>query len=146
MEVLYFNFMPHFMDSHFAAQIHKVQSSGLDPATTASQVAAIQRSQQLYQPPSELISCSLRVAAERNKVDGSQTPCPGRESDHELSGAGWRADLYSAFGVQRNLGDLHLNKLESCFSATGRRGRIMKIPGKSDDSWPSTSYFSDNED
>jgi hypothetical protein len=50
-EVVYFNFMPHFMDSYFAAQIHKVQSSGLDPATTAAQVAAIQRSQQLYQNP-----------------------------------------------------------------------------------------------
>jgi len=50
-EILYFNFMPHFMDSYFAAQIHKVQSSGLDPATTAAQVAAIERSQQLYQNP-----------------------------------------------------------------------------------------------
>ena len=50
-EVLYFNFMPHFMDSYFAAQIHKVQTSGLDPATTAAQVAAIQHSQQLYQNP-----------------------------------------------------------------------------------------------
>jgi hypothetical protein len=50
-EVLYFNFMPHFMDSYFAAQIHKVQASGLDPATTAAQVAAIQHSQQLYQNP-----------------------------------------------------------------------------------------------
>ena len=50
-EILYFNFMPHFMDSYFAAQIHKVQSSGLDPATTAAQVADIQHSQQLYQNP-----------------------------------------------------------------------------------------------
>jgi hypothetical protein len=50
-EILYFNFMPHFMDSYFAAQIHKVQSSGLDPATTAARVAAIQQSQQLYQNP-----------------------------------------------------------------------------------------------
>ncbi|HUB17341.1 MAG TPA: DUF4199 domain-containing protein [Acidobacteriaceae bacterium] len=50
-EVLYFNFMPHFMDSYFAAQIHKVQSSGSDPGTIARQVAAIQRSQQLYQNP-----------------------------------------------------------------------------------------------
>ena len=50
-EVLYFNFMPHFMDGYFAAQIHKVQSSGLDPATTAARVAAIQHSQQLYQNP-----------------------------------------------------------------------------------------------
>ena len=50
-EVVYFNFMPHFMDSYFAAQIHKVQSSGLDPAATAAQVAAIEHSQQLYQNP-----------------------------------------------------------------------------------------------
>jgi hypothetical protein len=50
-EVLYFGFMPHFMDSYFAAQINKVQSSGLAPATTAAQVAAIQHSQQLYQNP-----------------------------------------------------------------------------------------------
>jgi hypothetical protein len=50
-EVLYFNFMPHFMDGYFAAQIHKVQSSGLDAATIAAQVAAIQRSAQLYQNP-----------------------------------------------------------------------------------------------
>jgi hypothetical protein len=50
-EVLYFNFMPHFMDSYFAAQIHKLQSSGLDSATIAARVAAIQRSAQLYQNP-----------------------------------------------------------------------------------------------
>lgn len=50
-EVLYFNFMPHFMDNYFAAQIHKVQSAGLDPATTAKQVAAIQQAQQSYQHP-----------------------------------------------------------------------------------------------
>jgi hypothetical protein len=50
-EVLYFNFMPHFMDSYWAAQIHKVQSSGLDPAATAAQVAAIRHAQQLYQNP-----------------------------------------------------------------------------------------------
>jgi hypothetical protein len=43
--------MPHFMDGYFAAQIHKVQSSGLDPATMAARVAAIQHSQQLYQNP-----------------------------------------------------------------------------------------------
>jgi len=50
-EVFYFNFMPHFMDSYFAAQIHKLQSAGLDAATTAARVAAIQHSQQLYQNP-----------------------------------------------------------------------------------------------
>jgi hypothetical protein len=50
-EILYFNFMPHFMDGYFAAQIHKVQAAGLDPATTAAKVAAIQHSQQLFQNP-----------------------------------------------------------------------------------------------
>jgi Protein of unknown function (DUF4199) len=50
-EILYFNFMPHFMDSYFAAQIHKVQASGLDAATSAAKVAAIQHSQQLYENP-----------------------------------------------------------------------------------------------
>jgi hypothetical protein len=50
-EVLYFNFMPHFMDGYFAAQIHKVQSAGLDAITTAARVAAIEHSQQLYQNP-----------------------------------------------------------------------------------------------
>ena len=50
-EVVYFNFLPHFMDSYFAAQIHKVQSLGLDPAATAARVAAIEHSQQLYQNP-----------------------------------------------------------------------------------------------
>jgi hypothetical protein len=50
-EILYFNFMPHFMDGYFAAQIHKLQSAGLDPVTTAARVAAVQHSQQLYQNP-----------------------------------------------------------------------------------------------
>ena len=50
-EILYFNFMPHFMDSYFAAEIHKVQASGLDQATIATKVAEIQYSQQLYQNP-----------------------------------------------------------------------------------------------
>jgi hypothetical protein len=50
-EILYFNFMPHFMDSYFAAQIQSVKSAGLDSATTAAKVAAIQHSQQLYQNP-----------------------------------------------------------------------------------------------
>jgi len=49
--LIYFNFMPHFMDSYWAAQIHRVQSLGLDPATTAARVAAIEHSQQSYQNP-----------------------------------------------------------------------------------------------
>ena len=39
------------MDSYWAAQIHKVQSSGLAPATVAAKVAEIEHSQQLYQNP-----------------------------------------------------------------------------------------------
>jgi len=50
-EILYFNFMPHVMDSYWAAAIHKAQTSGLDPATIAAQVAAIQRQAQQYQNP-----------------------------------------------------------------------------------------------
>jgi len=50
-EVLYFKFMPHFMDSYFAAQILRAQSSAPDPATAAARVAAIRHSQQLYQNP-----------------------------------------------------------------------------------------------
>jgi Protein of unknown function (DUF4199) len=50
-EIVYFNFMPHFMDSYFAAQIRHVQAAGLDPASTAAQIAAIQHSQQSYQNP-----------------------------------------------------------------------------------------------
>jgi Protein of unknown function (DUF4199) len=50
-EILYFNFMPHFMDGYFAAQIHKVQSAGLDPATTAAAVSGIQQAQRQYQNP-----------------------------------------------------------------------------------------------
>jgi hypothetical protein len=58
-EILYFNFMPHFMDSYFAAEVHKVQASGLDPATTAAKIAAIQHSQQLYQNPLVNIAYTL---------------------------------------------------------------------------------------
>jgi hypothetical protein len=50
-EILYFNFMPHFMDGYFAAQIHKVESAGLDPAATAAGIAAIRQMQQQYQNP-----------------------------------------------------------------------------------------------
>jgi len=50
-EIVYFAFMPHFMDSYFAGLIHQAQSAGLDPATTAKKVAAIQQSQRFYQTP-----------------------------------------------------------------------------------------------
>ncbi len=58
-EILYFNFMPHFMDSYFAAQIQKVQAAGLDAAATAAQVAAIKHSQELYQNPLVNIAYTL---------------------------------------------------------------------------------------
>src|ERR1700722_9383040 len=41
-EILYFNFMPHVMDSYWAAAIQKAQTSGQSPSTIAAQVAAIQ--------------------------------------------------------------------------------------------------------
>jgi hypothetical protein len=50
-EILYFNFMPHFMDSYFAEQVQKVRSAGLDSATTAARVAALKHTQELYQNP-----------------------------------------------------------------------------------------------
>ena len=50
-EVLYFNFIPHFMDGYFAAQIHKIQASGQTPDKIAAQVAAIQQYQKSYQNP-----------------------------------------------------------------------------------------------
>jgi hypothetical protein len=50
-EIICFNFIPHFMDSYWAAQIHKVQTSGHDPATIAARVAAIEQSQRDYQNP-----------------------------------------------------------------------------------------------
>ncbi|HEY0528723.1 MAG TPA: DUF4199 domain-containing protein [Gemmatimonadaceae bacterium] len=50
-EILYFNFMPHFMDSYFAEQVQNVRSAGLDSATTAARVAALKHTQELYQNP-----------------------------------------------------------------------------------------------
>ena len=50
-EVVYFTLMPHFMDGYFAAQVHRVQTSGFDAPTTAAKIAAIHHSQLLYQNP-----------------------------------------------------------------------------------------------
>lgn len=58
-EIVYFKFIPHFMDGYFAAQVHSVQTSGLDPATTAAKIAAIHHSQQLYQNPLVNIAYTL---------------------------------------------------------------------------------------
>ncbi|MGA2851461.1 MAG: DUF4199 domain-containing protein [Terracidiphilus sp.] len=50
-EIIYFNFIPHFMDSYWAAQIAKVQARGLDAATASAKIAEIRHSQALYQNP-----------------------------------------------------------------------------------------------
>ena len=50
-EILYFNFLPHYMDSYFAAQIQQVQSSPGTPAAIQAKVAAIRQSQIAYQNP-----------------------------------------------------------------------------------------------
>jgi hypothetical protein len=50
-EIIYFNFMPHFMDSYWAAAIHQTQTSGHDPAAIAKDVAVLQQQAQQYQNP-----------------------------------------------------------------------------------------------
>jgi len=50
-EILYFNFMPNFMDSYFAGEIRKIQASGLNPTAVAAKVAEIQHFQQQYKNP-----------------------------------------------------------------------------------------------
>jgi len=50
-EILYFNFMHGFMDSYFAAQIQKVQSSPGTAASIQAKVAAIRQSQVAYENP-----------------------------------------------------------------------------------------------
>ena len=47
----------------------------------------------------------------RNKDHGSQTLFLNGQSNRELSATGRRADLYSGFGVQRNLGIYTLTNL-----------------------------------
>jgi hypothetical protein len=63
-----------------------------------------------------------------------------------FSGAGWRADLYSAFGVQRNLGDLRQEIPLSAFSITGPRRDRAKIPAKCNGFGASASCLSGNND
>ena len=88
-EILYFNFMPHVMDGYFAAQVQKVQAAGLDPATTAAKVAAIQHSQQMFQNPFVnmayafieplpvgLVITLVSAALLRRKAAGERTAAP----------------------------------------------------------------------
>jgi hypothetical protein len=50
-EILYFNFLHGFMDSYFAAQIQKAQSSPGTTVAIQAKIAAIRHSQQLYENP-----------------------------------------------------------------------------------------------
>jgi Protein of unknown function (DUF4199) len=50
-EIVYFNFLHGFMDSYFAHQIQKVQSTPGTPEAIQAKVAAIRHSQQLYENP-----------------------------------------------------------------------------------------------
>jgi Protein of unknown function (DUF4199) len=50
-EIIYFTFLPHFMDSYFAAQIQNAQSSPGTPEAIQAKVAAIRQSQISYQNP-----------------------------------------------------------------------------------------------
>jgi hypothetical protein len=76
----------------------------------------------------------------------SLTSCLGRESDCELSATGLRADLYSAVGVQRNLGDSCQRGRLCVFSATGSRGDSATNAAKCDLLGAGTGYFSCNND
>ena len=48
-EVLYFNFMPHFMDDYGAHTLAKMQASGASQAAIAKQAAAFERMNKMYQ-------------------------------------------------------------------------------------------------
>lgn len=50
-EIIYFNFMPHMMDSYFATQIQRAQSGPGTAAQIQAKVAAIRQSQIGYQNP-----------------------------------------------------------------------------------------------
>jgi hypothetical protein len=50
-QIIYFNFMPHFMDSYFANAIDKIKSSGASPETIQAKIADLERSQRLYSNP-----------------------------------------------------------------------------------------------
>ncbi len=50
-EILYFNFMHGFMDTYFAAQIHKAQTSPGTPEAIQAKIAAIRQAQSAYENP-----------------------------------------------------------------------------------------------
>lgn len=50
-EIVYFNFMRGSMDTYFARQVEKAQTSGGTPEAIREKVASIRHSQQLYENP-----------------------------------------------------------------------------------------------
>jgi hypothetical protein len=50
-EVIYFNFLPGFMDSYGAHAIEKLKASGASPETIQAQLQQLKKSKELYQNP-----------------------------------------------------------------------------------------------
>jgi len=83
----------------------------------------------------------------RSKVDWfARLPAQARSPRSELSSPGRRADLYSAFSVQRKLEDLRKKRPRTAFSATDSRRDSARNAAKCDVFGVRTRYFPDNED
>ena len=50
-EIIYFNFIPHFMDSYFADAVDKIKASGASPDTIQAKLADLEKSKRLYSNP-----------------------------------------------------------------------------------------------
>lgn len=50
-EIIYFNFMPHSMDSYFASAADRIKSSGASPDTIQAKLADLEKSKRLYSNP-----------------------------------------------------------------------------------------------
>ena len=88
---------------------------------------------------------SLRLICEAKSMV-RRLPASAQSQRSELSSPGRLADLYSAFGVQRNLGDLREKRPGRVFSATDSSRDNPKNAAKCDVLGVGTRYVSDNED
>ena len=50
-EVIYFNFMPHFMDSYWAHMVEKIKASGASAAAVQAKLQELQRNKEQYENP-----------------------------------------------------------------------------------------------
>ena len=50
-EIIYFNFIPHFMDSYFANAVDRIKSSGASSDTIQAKLADLEKSKRLYSNP-----------------------------------------------------------------------------------------------